>query len=114
MVSETICVTFTPKCDTFRPPRVGPTAPRERSEIRIPTRFSVLLNVKHPCKEELLAFRPLGPSANKLRPTGVGRILMSLRYTLGRTGQTSGAIKTAAPHQLEYVDALKNATTIFF
>lgn len=85
MVSETICVTFTVKCDTLRPPRVCPTIPIGRSEVRICTRFSFLLNAKHPCKEEGLAFRLLGPSANKLRPTGVRRMVISLRYTLGRT-----------------------------
>lgn len=85
MVSETICVTFTVKCDTLHPPRVCPTTPIGRSEVRICTRFSVLVNVKHPCKVEVLAFRPLGPSANKLRPTGVCRMVISLRYTLGRT-----------------------------
>lgn len=56
-----------------------------------------------------MAFCPLGPSDNKLLKALelVGLLATSPRYTLGRTRETSGAIKRAAPHQPEHVDALK-------
>lgn len=41
--------------------RECPTTPVGRSEVRVCTGFGALLNVKHPCKEEVWAFSPAGP-----------------------------------------------------